>query len=130
MRVQLPAFVCCLVASFAGPQPTALHAQNAGEIKIEKRSLKSPAGEAIKYEIGTLFVPENRSQPNSRVIGVGFARFPATAEIRRAPPVFHLPGGPGNSYLTGLETTSTSELERRFALASMQASCDVVFVDQ
>src|SRR6267154_3676212 len=49
--------------------------RKAGEIKIEPASLTTPGGETIPFELGTLYVPENRSDPKARIIDVGFARF-------------------------------------------------------
>ncbi len=47
----------------------------------------------MEYEIGTLYVPENRHKPDSRLIGVGFARIKGPASTRPGtPPVFWLPG--------------------------------------
>src|SRR5690242_12827954 len=46
----------------------------AGTVSIEARSVKTADGATIPYEIGTLYVPENRAAASSRVIGVGFAR--------------------------------------------------------
>ncbi|MGH1362209.1 MAG: alpha/beta fold hydrolase [Calditrichia bacterium] len=48
-------------------------------------------------EEGFIFVPENRTVENSRVISVHFYRFPAVEKSGLAP-VFILPGGPGGSY--------------------------------
>jgi pimeloyl-ACP methyl ester carboxylesterase len=74
-----------------------------------------------------LYVPENRAEAGSRVIGVGFARFKARKKTG-ASPTFHLPGGPGNSYISGLRP---GENERRFDMAGPFADVsDVVFVDQ
>ncbi len=41
-----------------------------------------------------IFLPENRANPNSRLISVHFYRFPAR-EKAVLPPVIYLPGGPG-----------------------------------
>src|SRR5262249_45591557 len=76
--------------------------RKAGTIVVEPVTLKAaPGGAPIEGELGTLFVPENRADPKSRVIGVGFARFRAT-KPSDAPPLFILPGGPGNSFLMNL----------------------------
>ena len=48
-----------------------------------------------EYERGILFVPLNRSDPNSRTISVDFYRFKSLNPSRNVPPVFRLPGGPG-----------------------------------
>ena len=120
----------CTVALFAGSRFVDA-APKAGDIKTEQRSFKTKLGAVIRYEIGTLFVRENRSDPKSRVIGVGFARFPATVKKPVAPPVFRLPGGPGGSYLMGMKSANKRQLERLLAeLSQLREFCDVVFVDQ
>src|SRR5437667_4610668 len=75
--------------------------RKAGEIKIEPASLTTLGGETIPFELGTLYVPENRSDPKARIIGVGFARF-RPRHSTGVPPTFHLDGGPGASFLEGL----------------------------
>lgn len=57
--------------------------------------LALPGGEQLAYENGFMLVPENRSQPNSRLIAVRFLRFRAAAGHQGADPLFMLPGGPG-----------------------------------
>jgi hypothetical protein len=103
--------------------------RKAGEVVIEPASLTTGENETVSYELGTLYVPENRADPQSRIIGVGFARFRAL-QPTGAPPTFHLPGGPGGSYLTGLkhENKQLPRFPKNIALYRRVA--DVVFVDQ
>ncbi len=58
----------------------------------------------VEYEAdcGTLVVPENRNNPNSRLITVPVTRIPSTGN-NPAEPIFFLPGGPG---LSNTGTTS------------------------
>ncbi|MFB3890811.1 MAG: alpha/beta hydrolase [Phycisphaerae bacterium] len=93
----------------------------AGEVVIEQASIDVASGK-IDYELGTLYVPENRADPKSRTIGVGFARFKAVAG-GDGPPTFHLPGGPGTSFLTNLKGYAGHALRYRTA-------GDVVLMDQ
>src|SRR4051812_1896224 len=87
-----------------------LHAQSsankptgkAGEIVLEKATAQPAGGTALEFELGTLYARENRSEPKSRLIGVGFARFKAKPPSD-APPIFLLPGGPGTSFLKWLK---------------------------
>ncbi len=106
----------------ASSRPATAGVHKAGECVVEPASLDASATEKIEYELGTLYVPENRSEPNSRVIGVGFARFKAIKPTG-GPPTFHLPGGPGGSYLTNLKGSGNHLLRYR-------AVGDVVIVDQ
>jgi pimeloyl-ACP methyl ester carboxylesterase len=96
--------------------------RKAGEIVVESATLDLSTTEKIDYELGTLYVPENRSEPKSRIIGVGFARFKATTATG-TPPTFHLPGGPGMSFVSGLSGFARFML--RFRVVG-----DVVIVDQ
>ena len=101
--------------------------RKAGEIMIEPASLTTPFGETINFELGTLYVPENRSDPKARIIGVGFARF-RPPQRTGVPATFHLDGGPGASFLEGLRPGNNKQpmpgmdLYRRIG--------DVVFIDQ
>ncbi|MFY9556646.1 MAG: alpha/beta hydrolase [Blastocatellia bacterium] len=100
-----------------------------GEILLEPASLTAPGTGSLNFEIGTLYVPENRADPKSRTIGVGFARFRAL-QSTGAPPTFHLPGGPGDSYLRGLKQDNR-QLARWIKHINLYRRVgDVVFVDQ
>lgn len=114
-----------------GRTGVAAPAHQPGEITIEKKSLKTRSGEVVDYELGTLFVRENRSDPDSRVIGLGFARLPAVENLGNVPPVFRLPGGPGSSFLSRLRSVRGRKLEDWLPqTARLRKFCDVVLVDQ
>jgi pimeloyl-ACP methyl ester carboxylesterase len=102
--------------------------QKAGDVAIEKATVRGRDVGSVEYELGTLFVRENRAEATSRLIGVGFARFKALGKPE-APPVFLLPGGPGSSYLpelkgAGMRPGLVADVQR------MRAFADVVLVDQ
>ncbi len=99
----------------------------AGEAVIEPASM-TLAGARVDFELGTLHVPENRSEPNSRLIGVGFARFKGESKTG-APPIFLLPGGPASSYLSELKSEKAGPGVLRMILR-FRAIGDVVLVDQ
>jgi hypothetical protein len=105
--------------------------RKAGEVVIEPASLTTPETGTVNFELGTLFVPENRSEPNSRIIGVGFARFRAL-QPSDTPPTFHLPGGPGGSYLMLLKPGGKPALLGRVLklINLYRRVSDVVLVDQ
>ena len=46
-----------------------------GDLKIETLYFKTTQGKLANYQTGTFYVKENRSDPESRVIGIGFSRF-------------------------------------------------------
>src|SRR5436309_7129049 len=98
-----------------------------GEIIIEPASLTTPNGETIVFELGTLYVPENRSDPKARIIGVGFARF-RRPSVTGVPPIFQLIGGPGASFLEGLKPGNNKQ--RAPGLDLYRGIGDVVFIDQ
>ena len=131
MRSQLVTVAFFAATLLVGSRLPILQAQEPGEITTEKQKLETQSGEVIDYEVGTLFVPENRSDADSRVIGVGFLRLPALQQPPPAPPMFLLPGGPGSSYLSLLKSSNQSRLERLFeGLAPTRAFSDIVLVDQ
>ncbi len=72
---------------------------------------------------GYFMVPENRSDPDSRMIRIEYVRFPAT-EDAVGPPIVYLSGGPGGS---GIGTAKGP----RFPLfMAMRAFGDVIALDQ
>lgn len=107
----------------------------AAQIKSETRSIALPDGTSVEYELGTLQVPENRQNPNSRTISVGYARFRGMTATG-APPTFHLPGGPGNSYVSAMhldaKDAAARKLNERQAadLQRYREVGDVIYFDQ
>lgn len=107
----------------------------AAQVKSEKRTVALPDGSSVEYELGTLQVPENRQNPHSRTISVGYARFRGLAPTG-APPTVHLPGGPGNTYVGAMHLDAQDPAERK--LNERQASDlqryrqvgDVIYFDQ
>ena len=86
--------VLILLLVFSSPGLLKAQAHKAGDIVTEKRSAKTPDGASLEYEIGSFYVPENRNNPNSRIIGVGFARLTGAKGSGKTP-VFLLPGRTG-----------------------------------
>jgi pimeloyl-ACP methyl ester carboxylesterase len=117
----------CLLVALSPARAEDLH--RPGELIVESVSLRTPQGEMISYDRGTLYVPENRQNPASRVIGVGFARFRAIAPTG-APPTFHLPGGPGQTFLEWLDPASPRFARLVSDIALYRRVGDMVFVDQ
>ncbi len=93
--------------------------RTAGEVILENKTYKTKSGKSGEYQVGTLFVKENRSDPNSRIIGLGFSIHKAQDPV--GPPVFFLPGGPGSSFLNG---------NFPFLAEQLWDDCDVICVDQ
>lgn len=83
----------------------------------------------LEWELGTLFVKENREAAKSRVIRISFARIKGPKDSK-APPIFFLPGGPGASML-GTFSASDANAQRRLAMFRRYASVsDVIVFDQ
>ncbi|SEU13795.1 alpha/beta hydrolase [Stigmatella erecta] len=121
-----------LLAVIAGPLAVAAPAEaahKAGDVILEVGTTKTPDGEPLRYELGTLYVPENRSAPGSRVIGIGFARIRAQRPTG-APPIFVLPGGPGRSYLNAFTDSDAAARTQLEGILLYRAAGDVVVVDQ
>src|SRR5256885_6448432 len=107
----------------------ATSAHKPGETIIEKATITSQNGQTLQLDLGTLFVPENRHDAKSRIIGVGFARVRAS-QPTNVPPTFHLPGGPGGSFLNGLKPGDNGKKSLSAYIEYYRSISDVVFVDQ
>lgn len=80
-------------------------------------------GQTADAQRGHFMVPENRSNPDSRMIRIEYVRFPATGDAS-GPPIVYLSGGPGGS---GIGTAKGP----RFPLfMAMRAFGDVIALDQ
>ncbi|MBJ6764497.1 alpha/beta fold hydrolase [Myxococcaceae bacterium JPH2] len=100
-----------------------------GDVVIERGTVELEPGTRVAYELGTLYVPENRQKPESRLIGVGFARLKAPRPTG-APPVFWLPGGPGLSVLGSLIDNDAAGKGRLRSWLTFGAVGDLVVVEQ
>lgn len=99
---------------------TAYAAPIASETAIQ---FEPKAGESIAAYEGAFMVPENRSDPDSRMLTIKYVRFPATGETAGSP-IVYLAGGPGGS---GIETAK----HERFPLfMAMREFGDVIAYDQ
>jgi pimeloyl-ACP methyl ester carboxylesterase len=101
----------------------------AGDVLLDPPGTVTIEGASVRYETGTLFVPENRESATSRIIGIGFARIKAPRPTG-APPVFWLPGGPGLSVLGAFGSDSAEARSRLKHWASFGAVGDLVVVEQ
>lgn len=83
----------------------------------------SNAGESVEAYQGAFQAPENRNDPNSRMIEIGYVRFPAL-EGANGPPIVYLAGGPGGS------GTGTARRQRFDLFMQMRRHGDVIAFDQ
>lgn len=121
MKLILAACWCVLLAGVS------LWAQAA--ITIDHAIVTAADGTRVPYDIGTLWVPENRTVRGSRLIGVGFARIRARTPTG-APPVFWLPGGPGVTVLDAFDGKSDAAHARLASWLTYGATADLVIVEQ
>jgi pimeloyl-ACP methyl ester carboxylesterase len=99
LLIALGLFAALLLASCspkAAPRPAVSQGAKAGDL-IDLKPCTYEAGK-IKYaaDCGTLVVPENRSNPDSRLIALPVIRVRAL-DGGHAEPIFFLVGGPGGS---------------------------------
>ena len=98
--------------------------QKPGTLKLKPYTFETNDRKGkVEAEFGTLFVPENRSDPESNLIELAFVRFKSTAK-NPGPPIVYLAGGPGGS---GIGTARGS----RFPLfMDLREIADVIAFDQ
>lgn len=115
----------CLLALFClVPLFTAANAQNkAGDLKVEPYVFENSRGEKKDAEFGRLYVPENRSNPKSRLLELAFVRFKSTSP-NPGSPIIYLAGGPGGS---GIGAAHGSRFP---VFMAMREIGDVIALDQ
>lgn len=97
--------------------------QQAGDLKIEPYVFENSKKEKLAAEFGRLSVPENRNNPQSRLIELAFVRFKSTSP-NPGSPIIYLAGGPGGSGI------STAEGSRFPLFMAMREFGDVIALDQ
>lgn len=117
------------VACFLDISPATAASPKAGDIVVHAGTVRAEDGSSVPYEVGTLYVHENRQASASRVIGVGFVRFKAKAPTG-APPVFWLPGGPGLSVLDALDSERPAARARLASWLTYADVGDLVVIEQ
>ena len=86
-----------MLTLFVSAIPSPLAQQpTAGIGKIEPYIFKAANGETAEAERGTLYVPENRTKPNSRLIELAFIRIKSRSTSPGVPTIY-LVGGPGGN---------------------------------
>jgi len=96
----------------------------AGTISFEPYSLKTFGQQEHPAELGKLWVAENRSKNNGRLIQLAFVRLKTTA-ANPQPPIVFLAGGPG------VPGTGIGRVPVYFHLfARLQEVADVILLDQ
>ena len=62
----------------------------------ESITFEAGNGETVEAFRGSFEVPENRTDPDSRMITIGYVRFPSTSD-NPGDPIVYLAGGPGGT---------------------------------
>lgn len=106
------------------PTPPAQMVEKVAETPITFEAASGQSAEAFE---GTFMVPENRSDPDSRMLTLHYVRFPATGlatGTKKSSPIIYLAGGPGGS---GIQTAKYWRLPLFLA---MREFGDVIALDQ
>ena len=98
-------------------------AQPAPELRLEPYAFRLADGSELAAERGRLLVPEDRDDPNSRQIELGFVRFRSTS-ANPGPPIVYLAGGPGGSGV------GTARGPRQPIFLALREVADVIAFDQ
>lgn len=97
--------------------------QKSGDLRIGPYVFESSQKQRVDAELGRLLVPENRSNPESKLIELAFVRFKSTSQ-HPGSPIIYLAGGPGNS---GIQQARGSRFPLFMALREI---ADVIALDQ
>lgn len=129
MRLLSSVALLALAACTAAPPPDAAPVQQAAvaapapQLTIEPYTFTGPNGVKVEAERGAFEVFENRKDPNSRRIKIGFVRFKSTS-ANPGDPIVYLAGGPGG---TG---TGTAQGPRFPLFMALREVADVIAYDQ
>lgn len=93
------------------------------QLTLESHELKLAGGGTLLVERGRFKVPEDRRDPKSRQIEIGFLRLKSTSP-RPGPPIVYLAGGPGGS---GVAAASGA---RQPIFLALRQVADVIAFDQ
>jgi pimeloyl-ACP methyl ester carboxylesterase len=119
MRRALTGLVSLLLAAWAIPAS----AQSRPQVQFEPYAFRLRDGTGLAVERGRMLVPEDRNDPRSRRIEIGFLRLRSTA-IRPGNPIVYLAGGPGASGLF------TARGPRQPIFLALRQVADVIVLDQ
>ncbi len=97
--------------------------QKAGDLKIEPYIFENSKKEKVDAEFGRLLLPENRQNPQSRLIELAFVRFKSISP-NPGSPIIYLAGGPGGS---GIASARGSRFP---VFMAMREVGDVILLEQ
>jgi pimeloyl-ACP methyl ester carboxylesterase len=105
---------CCLSTAAVAAVPA---------LRVEPYAFRLADGSDLPAERGTFSVPEDRNDPRSRRIEIGFVRFRSTNPNPGAP-IVYLAGGPGGSGV------ATARGPRQPIFLALRQVADVIALDQ
>ena len=82
------ALIAVIASTVLTPFVSLSQDRKAGDLKVEPYVFEA-GGEKVDAELGRLVVPENRTNPGSRLIEVAFVRFKSTSQ-NPGPPIIYL----------------------------------------
>jgi len=92
-------------------------------VAMQDYEFVGPRETKVAAQIGEFQVPENRLNPNSRMITIKYVKFPTTSANPKAP-IVYLAGGPGGS------ATGTAKRQRFPLFMKLREVSDVILYDQ
>ncbi len=121
MRRVFTGLISLLTVAMAAPAHTATQA--GPQVRFEPYSFRLRDNTELAVERGRMMVPEDRNDPRSRRIEIGFLRLRSTA-ARPGNPIVYLAGGPGGSGLF------TARGPRQPIFLALRQVADVIVLDQ
>ncbi len=118
MRSVLTTLLAALTVTTVAPSFAA-----APRLHLEPDTFQLKDGSRLSVQRGRLYVPEDRSDPKSRLIDIGFVRFPSTNPNPGAP-IVYLAGGPGGSGIAAARGA------RQPIFLALRQVADVIALDQ
>ena len=120
MNIRIIAMISCLMGLMLGGSHSS--AQSASRYEAEACGVRVPVG--YESDCGTLFVPEDRSDPASPLIELAVMRVRSSNLSPNPDPVVYLVGGPGGSIVG----RAANLFQREFS--SIARNRDMIFFDQ
>jgi pimeloyl-ACP methyl ester carboxylesterase len=114
MRTAMLCALLCSATAMAAPAPA---------LQLRPLMFRLADGTELESDRGTFTVPENRNDPASRRIEIGFVRFRSTNPNPGAP-IVYLAGGPGGSGV------GAANGPRQPIFLALRAVADVIALDQ
>lgn len=123
MRRAFGGLTSLLILAAALPVSAQTSTQTGPHVRFEPYAFQLRDNAEIAVERGRMMVPEDRNDPRSRRIELGFLRFRSTA-ARPGNPIVYLAGGPGGSGVF------TARGPRQPIFLALRQIADVIVLDQ